>query len=72
MPKKEFFGAQPAIELLRQCLGFMGWYSRKDLQFMHLEDIMLFCAMGEPGGGRSVITSRIVRMFNLLAYIELD
>lgn len=39
---------------------------------MHLEDLILFCAMGPPGGGRSVITARMVRHFNLLAYTELD
>ena len=39
---------------------------------MNLEDLILFCAMGPPGGGRSVITARMVRHFNLLAYTELD
>lgn len=39
---------------------------------MTLEDLILFCAMGPPGGGRSVITARMVRHFNLLAYTELD
>jgi len=32
----------------------------------------MFCTMGPPGGGKSVITSRMVRHFNLLAYTELD
>ena len=72
MPKKEFFGAQPPIEILRQYLDWSGWFNRKTMQFMTLEDLILFCAMGPPGGGRSVITSRMVRHFNLLAYTELD
>lgn len=32
----------------------------------------MFCAMGPPGGGKSIITGRMVRHFNLLAYTELD
>ena len=28
--------------------------------------------MGPPGGGKSEISSRMVRQFNLLAYTELD
>ena len=39
---------------------------------MKLEDLILFSAMGPPGGGRSVITPRIVRHFNVLAYTELS
>ena len=39
---------------------------------MHLEDIILLAAMGPPGGGRTFITNRIVRHFNIFAYTELD
>jgi len=39
---------------------------------MILEDILLLSAMGEPGGGRSHITPRILRHFNIVAYTDLD
>jgi len=39
---------------------------------MYLEDITLLSAMGPPGGGRTFITPRMVRHFNLLAYTEMD
>jgi dynein heavy chain, axonemal len=53
-------------------LDYKGWYNRKELTFRTFEDMTMFCAMGPPGGGRSAITNRMVRQFNLLAYTELD
>jgi len=53
MPKKEIYGAQPPIEILRQFLDYKGWYNRKELTFRSFEDMIMFCAMGPPGGGRS-------------------
>lgn len=68
MPKKEEYGAQPALELLRQFLDHKGWYNRKELSFMKLEDVVLLGAMGSRGA----ITARLVRHFNILAYAELN
>ena len=58
MPKKEEFGAQPPLELLRQWFDHKGWFDRKikEKPFMRIEDIILIAAMGPPGGGRSPIT----------------
>ena len=72
MPKKETYGAQPPIEILRQYLDHDGWYDRKKLEFQKLEDLILLTAMGPPGGGRTHITNRLVRHFNMLTYTELD
>lgn len=74
MPKKEEYGAQPPLELLRQFLDHGGWYDRKSKEkpFNKIEDIVLVAAMGPPGGGRSVITARIQRHFNVLTYTDLQ
>lgn len=72
MPKKETYGAQPPIELIRQYLDHKGWYDRKTLQFMKLDDLLILSTMGPPGGGRTFITNRIVRHFNMLAYTDLS
>ena len=66
MPKKEQFFAQPPIELLRQFLDHKGWYNRKDQQFMKIENILILTALGPPGGGKTTITPRIVRHFNMM------
>jgi dynein heavy chain len=39
---------------------------------MKLEDIILLTAMGPPGGGRSMVTARLLRHFNIISYTELD
>jgi len=72
MPKKETYGAQPPIELLRQYLDHRGWYDVKKLEYRILEDLIILAVMGPPGGGRTFITNRLVRHFNMLTYTELD
>lgn len=39
---------------------------------MRFEDIVILSAMGPPGGGRSAITNRMMRHFNIISYTELD
>jgi len=39
---------------------------------MKLEEVIILSAMGPPGGGRTFITNRIVRHFNIITYTELD
>jgi len=74
MPKKEIYGTQPPLELLRQYMDHQGWYeyNREGKPFRRLVDVIFVSAMGPPGGGRSVITMRLQRHFNVLTYSEMD
>jgi len=57
---------QPPIELLRQFMDMGGWYGR-DNSFWAMTDVQFVAAMGTPGGGRTFITDRYLRHFNLIA-----
>jgi dynein heavy chain len=67
MPAKEFYGAQPPIELLRQSMDHGGWYDLGDKTFRSIVDVQYVAAMGPPGGGRTFITNRYTRHFSLIA-----
>ena len=73
MPKKEKYEAQPPIEILRQWLDYEGWYdiNEKEKPFMHISNLIFAGAMGPPGGGRSQLTNRFMRHFNVITYTEL-
>ena len=66
MPLVETYGAQPPVELLRQFLDHKGFYDRDKLFWKDLTDVMLFVGAAPPGGGRSVVTPRFTRHFNVL------
>ncbi|KAF1790945.1 P-loop containing nucleoside triphosphate hydrolase [Phytophthora cactorum] len=58
MPTKDLFGSQPPLELLRQWVDYSCWYDRKKQTLKYFIDMQFVAAMGPPGGGRSVISSR--------------
>ncbi|CAK9071077.1 unnamed protein product [Durusdinium trenchii] len=80
MPNKETYGAQPPIEILRQMIDARaypesgGWFDRKDVThpFRSIIDVLLFAAMGPPGGGRTFITPRMCGHLYLVGFPLLD
>lgn len=49
-----------------------GWYDRKNLSFFEITDSVIVAAMGPPGGGRTEISNRVLRHFNLLTYTAME
>ncbi|RHW74065.1 dynein heavy chain [Trypanosoma brucei equiperdum] len=74
LPQVEEYGAQPPIELLRQFLDHGAWYnhSKDGIEYRRLVDVLLVCAMGPSGGGRSEVTQRFARHFNSIAVPAFD
>ncbi|KAG5316465.1 DYH2 protein, partial [Acromyrmex insinuator] len=66
MPMKEKYGSQPPLELIRQWIDYKFWYNRRKQTRKYIERIQLITAMGPPGGGRNVITNRLVTKFNVI------
>lgn len=66
MPQKEVYGAQPPCELLRQTIDAGGFYDVKKLLFKNVKDTRFVAACGPPGGGRSDVSPRLFRHFNMI------
>ena len=62
MPKREEFGAQPPLELIRTILDHKTVY-QADQSVAQLVDVNLVGAMVAPGGGRLPIPPRLARHF---------
>lgn len=70
LPMMEEYGAQPPIELLRQYLDFKGFYDREKHFWKTISNTVLICAAAPPGGGRSELSPRFMRHFNVLCMPE--
>ncbi len=68
MPKKDTFGSQPPLELLRQWLDYGGWYDRGKQAWRFIADLQLVSAMGPPGGGRTQISERLQSRFSIVNF----
>ena len=71
MPNLDKYGAQPPIELLRQFIDHRTLYN-KERKLIEIIDTQILGAMGPPGGGRAVLTSRFIRHFFTLGCAEAD
>ncbi|XP_011505656.1 PREDICTED: dynein heavy chain 7, axonemal-like [Ceratosolen solmsi marchali] len=70
MPAKEIYGAQPAIELLRQYFDHSYWYDLNEPSVVKIYNTMFVCAMAPPGGSRQKIYPRFLRHFNIYEISE--
>lgn len=68
MPKKDEYGSQPPIELLRQWFDSGYWYDRNKVVKNFMCELQLLAAMGKPGGGRANLTPRLVSKFHLINF----
>lgn len=68
MPRKDTFGSQPPLELIRQWIDYMSWYDREKLTLKYFYGLQFLCAMGEPGGGRAVISTRLLSKFHVINF----
>ena len=71
MPKRETYGAQPPIEIVRQLVEG-GWYDRKIFRMRQIVDCTLIGAMGPPGGGRQIMSNRMIRHMHMLTFTDLS
>jgi len=39
-----------------------------EFEFKIIEDLFFLCSMGLPGGGRTIISNRITKHFNIMIY----
>lgn len=72
MPATETYGAQPPIELLRLFIDKRGLYDRDEWVWKDVEDTTLIAAAAPPGGGRSPLTLRFTRHFNMFSLPSAD
>ncbi|XP_031370853.1 dynein heavy chain 2, axonemal [Apis dorsata] len=70
MPMKEIYGSQPPLELIRQWIGYGFWCVSNKMIFLLtlklIKKLQLLVSMGPPGGGRNVITNRLLTKFNVI------
>lgn len=69
MPTPGKYGAQVANELLRQLIDHGSWYDQteKGRPLQSVVDVDYIAAMAPPSGGRSSVSPRLLRHFNVIS-----
>ncbi|XP_037775624.1 dynein heavy chain 7, axonemal-like [Penaeus monodon] len=73
LPQTDAFGSHPPLELLRQLVDHATWYDiRKEVEPIRLEDMQLVSTMSLRESGRTNLTPRLLRHFNVVAVNDFD
>ena len=72
MPRKDEYGSQPPLELLRAWADYGYWYDRKKQMPLFILDLQMVAAMGPPGGGRAEISQRFQCHFMTINFTNPD
>ncbi|CAO1367416.1 unnamed protein product [Diamesa hyperborea] len=67
MPAKDMYGAQGAIELIRQLFDQKHCYDLKDTSKIYVKDMLIVSACGLVGGSRQDVYPRFLCHFNIFA-----
>jgi len=70
MPKPDTYGSQPPLELLRQYLGYGGFFNRKELTWIEVKNMTIIAAGQPAGGGRAKLSPRFEGAFSQLSIPE--
>ena len=68
MPRKDTFGSQPPLELMRQWIDYGFWFDRAKIVPNYIQDLQFLSAMGKPGGGRAEISQRTMSKFHVINF----
>jgi dynein heavy chain len=68
MPRKDLYGSQPPLELIRQWIDYGSWYNREKLTLNLISGLQFLCCMGKPGGGRAEISQRLMSKYHIINY----
>ncbi len=63
---------QPPLELIRQFIGYGGWYHRKKCSWQNVVNTEILCAMTPPVAGREAIPSRLQSQYHAMNCTEPD
>ncbi|EAY21612.1 Dynein heavy chain family protein [Trichomonas vaginalis G3] len=61
--KPEIYGAQPALELLRQFFDHGGWFNTSPVEFLNIIGTSILATTGVAGGGMYGLPHRLTRHF---------
>ena len=68
MPKKETYGAQPPIEILRQIMDKKMLYHKNEMEEIMIVDTSLFVLAAPPEGGKNPLDPRFMGHFGVIAF----